>query len=81
MDGAAWRFEQQLDMEAMEEEHDLRFHEEPEPECDDDPDNPIHDGWSWDDEGNAECDWCGLSLPQHDRVPEGPDYHYWGVQE
>lgn len=77
MDGAAWRFEQQLDIESQEEYDRYRGEDEVEPECDDDPLNPAHDGWTWNHVGVAECEWCGLELPQHE--PDGAPAEQWEV--
>lgn len=68
MDGAAWRFEQQLDMDSRDDYMaDTFYDSDGEPDCTDDPEDDCHDGWSWTSAGTAECDWCGLELPQHEQ--------------
>ncbi len=58
-------------------------HDDGEPEgCEyDDPTNPSHDGWSWNSKGEAECDWCGIRLPQHDGDYDGAPIEQWEVTE
>lgn len=78
MDGAAWRFEQQLDLDSQDDYMADRFYDnDGEPDCTEDPEDDCHDGWSWNAAGVAECEWCGLELPQHE--PDGAPSEQWEV--
>lgn len=79
MSGEAWRFEQQLDMEIAEERYNDWWQDDDYPECTNDPTDLMHDGWSYNDEGLAECDWCGLRLPQHDEGYDGAPLYRDGM--
>jgi len=59
MDGAAWRFEQQLDLDSAHERYEDDFYsryDEPDAdECEHDGTEYSHAGWV--------CSWCGVGVP------------------
>lgn len=70
MDGAAWRFEQQLDMDSQADYYADRFYDYDEPEdgeCCETGDADIAA------DGSRTCSWCGNDLPDEDEPWEPED--------
>lgn len=61
MDGAAWRFEQQLDAEAAEERLEIEYMDawQDDAPCESDPDDCDGADLDGNNDGTWECHWCG----------------------
>lgn len=64
MDGAAWRFEQQLDMDSAADYYEDHFYDgEDEAPCEIDPSACTGDDLDYVDDITGECSWCGKRWP------------------